>query len=88
MLSLPQELTHAAANACLEQLTRGLASEAEKVVVDAQALQRFDSSALAVLLEFRRVCARQGKSLLVQGLPAHLLDLASLYGVEDLVPRA
>jgi phospholipid transport system transporter-binding protein len=87
VLSLPVELTHAQATSCLEQLTAGLAAEtASPVVVDATALGRFDSSALAVLLELRRVCQRAGKVLVVQGLPGHLSDLATLYGVEGLLP--
>lgn len=86
MLSLPVELTHGEANACLSQLMAGLGAEPAAVVVNAQPLQRFDSSALAVLLELRRNCLRAGKSMVVQGLPKHLLDLAVLYGIETLLP--
>lgn len=85
MLRLPQELNHASANACLAQLTEGLVAESAQVVVDAQPLQHFDSSALAVLIEFRRACARAGKGLAVQGLPQRLRDLSALYGVEELL---
>ncbi len=86
MLSLPTELTHDQAKKCLAQLTSGLALEGAQVVVDASALQRFDSSALAVLLELRRICLRAGKGLQVKGLPKHLGDLATLYGIESLLP--
>ena len=87
MLRLPAELTHGQATACLAQLVSGLKSETvSPVVVDATALGRFDSSALAVLLELRRTCQRAGKALVVQGLPPHLGDLATLYGVEGLLP--
>lgn len=87
MLRLPAELTHGQAKACLAQLVSGLKAEtASPVVVDATALGRFDSSALAVLLELRRTCQRDGKTLVVQGLPPHLSDLATLYGVEGLLP--
>lgn len=87
MLNLPAELTHAQARSCLDQLTAGLAAEtSSSVVVDATALGRFDSSALAVLLELRRVCQRAGKALVVQGLPRKLSDLATLYGIEGLLP--
>lgn len=87
MLSLPVELTHGQAKACLAQLIAGLGAEtASPVVVDAKALGRFDSSALAVLLELRRACMRGGKVLVVQGLPPHLSDLATLYGVAGLLP--
>ena len=87
MLRLPAELTHGQAKACLAQLISGLDAEvASPVVVDATALGRFDSSALAVLLELRRTCQRAGKALVVQGLPKHLGDLATLYGIEGLLP--
>lgn len=86
MLSLPAELTHVQAKSCLQQLTVGLAAEtASSVVVDATALGRFDSSALAVLLELRRSSLRAGKTLAVQGLPSKLSDLAALYGIEELL---
>ena len=87
VLSLPAELTHAQAKACLAQLTAGVGAEAGlSVVVNATALGRFDSSALAVLLELRRVCQRAGKAMAVQGLPQQLSDLAALYGIEGLLP--
>lgn len=88
MLSLPEELNHLGANACLAQLTQGLTTQPAQVVLEATALHRFDSSALAVLLEFRRACVRVGKTVVVQGLPGRLQDLATLYGVGELLPRA
>lgn len=88
MLSLPAELTHRQANGCLAQLVAGAMAEPGAVVVDAAPLQRFDSSALAVLLELRRVCQGTGKQLTVAGMPAHLGDLAALYGIEALLPQS
>ena len=87
MLSLPLELTHRQANACLAQWRAGLdaAPAGETVVVDASALERFDSSALAVLLELRRIAQRSQKTLQVQAQPPHLSDLAKLYGIETLL---
>lgn len=87
MLSLPSELTHSQANALLAQLRAGLdaAPAGETVVVDASALERFDSSALAVLLELRRIAQRSQKTLQVQAQPPHLSDLAKLYGIETLL---
>lgn len=83
---LPSELTHVQANACLHMLTQGLRGEAgAEVAVDATALVRFDSSALAVLLEFRRECLAQGKTLVLRGLSMRLSDLAVLYGVGELL---
>ena len=87
MLTLPVELTHSQAKACLRELVAGLGAEtASPVVVNATALVRFDSSALAVLLELRRACLLAGKTLVVQGLPTHMSDLATLYGIEGLLP--
>lgn len=88
MLSLPVTLTHEQAKGCVLQLTQALRAEAAQVVVDAAKLRHFDSSALAVLLELRRECARAGKRFVVQGLPSRLLDLAKLYGISGLLPSA
>jgi phospholipid transport system transporter-binding protein len=51
-------------------------------------LQKFDSSAIAVLLECRREAQIQGKSFSVRGLPERLRALAALYGVAQLLPAA
>jgi len=88
MLSLPAELTHVQANACLAQLAAGVKAEGAVVALNAEPLQRFDSSALAVLLEFQRTCAGLGKTVAVQGLPRQLLALATLYGIEGLLHSA
>ena len=48
-------------------------------------LQRFDSSALAVLLSLRRSCQRHGKTLAMRGLAPRLRTLAGLYGVSGLL---
>ncbi len=76
------------ANACLKQLTMGIASEDSVVTLNAESLQKFDSSALAVLLQLQRQCMAAGKSLAVQGLPRQLLALATLYGIEGLLHSA
>ncbi|MDO8699567.1 MAG: STAS domain-containing protein [Rhodoferax sp.] len=87
MLVLPQELTQGQATACLRMLVQGLRSQlGPQVVVDASALTRFDSSALAVLLEFRRESLAAGKNFAIRGLPARLGDLATLYGIIELLP--
>jgi phospholipid transport system transporter-binding protein len=89
VLALPAELTQSQATACLRSLVKGLKSGSEPaVVVDATALARFDSSALAVLLELRREALAVGKTFAVQGLSARLQNLAVLYGISDLMPAA
>lgn len=87
MLVLPKELTQSQATACLRTLVEGLRSLTEShVVVDASALSRFDSAALAVLLSFRRETLAAGKRFSIFGLPARLSDLATLYGIAELLP--
>ena len=89
MLVLPQELTQPQANDCLRALVQDLASvPGSEAAVDASALSRFDSSALAVLLEFRRAALAQGKRFSTLGLPTRLADLATLYGVVELLAAA
>ena len=89
MLVLPPELTHAQARASLRLLLEGLKAlppQASGVVtVDASALRRFDSSALAVLLECRRNALSFGKTFAIQALPDALRSLAGLYGVQELL---
>lgn len=89
-LRLPSELTHRQATACLAQLLQSLraVSGGGAAVVDASALQVFDTSALAVLLEFRREALAAGVSFGVQGLPAALQGMAGLYGVDALLQVA
>jgi phospholipid transport system transporter-binding protein len=87
MLVLPAELLQTTASQALLTLAPALESASEaQVTVDASALTRFDSTALAVCLELRRTAARAGKSLVWQAMPARLLDLARLYGIADLLP--
>lgn len=86
MLVLPADLTRNQASACLQMLVQGLRALADAVVVvDASALQRFDSSALAVLLELRRESQAQGKSLRIRALPQRLRDLGDVYGIAELL---
>jgi len=87
VLVLPAELTHAQASACVRMLVQALRSApGTEVVADASALQRFDSSALAVLLECRREALVLGRQFAVSQLPARLRALAALYGVAGLLP--
>ncbi|MCG2591295.1 STAS domain-containing protein [Ramlibacter sp. XY19] len=89
MLVLPAELTHAQAPACARMLAQALRSQpGQQAVADASALQHFDSSALAVLLECRREALAQGKSFAVSQLHPRLRELAGLYGVAELLPEA
>jgi phospholipid transport system transporter-binding protein len=88
MLLLPTEITHGSARACAHMLVQALQKGEAVVVADATALQRFDSSALAVLLECRREAQVAGKTFSVRGLPERLRALARMYGVAELLPAA
>jgi phospholipid transport system transporter-binding protein len=92
-LKLPPTLMHEQANACLSAWVSQLQVQAptpqpDPVLVDASALSEFDSSALAVLLGLRRVAKQQGRSVRVAGMSPRLRELATLYGVLDLLPPA
>ena len=89
MLTLPSDLTHRDAAArlvqSLEQLAAADSVSTSEFQVDASALQHFDSSALAVLLELRRQAQVRGQSFQVTGMTARLSELAGLYGVDELL---
>jgi phospholipid transport system transporter-binding protein len=69
----------------LEQLAAADSVSTSELQVDASALEHFDSSALAVLLELRRQAQVRGQSFQVTGMSARLSELASLYGVDELL---
>jgi len=85
-LPLPAELTAAQARAASARLQAQIcASQGAQVLLDASAVQIFDSCALAVLLACQRSARRAGKTLAVQHWPAGLQALAALYGVDALL---
>ena len=87
MLVLPAELTHEHAVACCRMLEQRMRSSRDpEVIADASSLNRFDSSALAVLLDCRREALALGRTFSVKGLPPRLRVLAGLYGVGELLP--
>ena len=58
------------------------------LTIDFAAITEVDSSAVALLLEWRREAMRLKKGLNFVNLPANLLALADLYGVTGLIqPR-
>ncbi len=52
---------------------------------DLSGVQRCDSSAVALLLAWQRAAHARGMRLELQGIPASLTSLATLYGVESLI---
>ncbi len=88
-LTLPAQLTLPQARAVLEALLQALRTQTQaQWVCDASALQVFDSSALAVLLECRRHALAAGKTFAVCALPPARAGMATLYGVAELLPAA
>ncbi len=90
MLALPVTVTIAEALETLKQLTQAAAGESgAELTLDASALVRFDTSALAVLLECKRLAQAGGKRFTLVHAPSRLVDLARLYGLGPLLmPQA
>lgn len=89
MLTLPATIALADAQAVMRPLADAIAREpAGTLNIDAVSLQRFDSSALAVLLECRRLAEKSGRSLQLHNAPPRLSQLARLYGVAELLGMA
>jgi len=84
---LPVRLMHEQAQACCAQLVSAIESSpaGAAVEVDAGALEHFDSSALAVILEARRRAAASGRTVVLVDPPPRLQSLARLYGIDKLV---
>jgi phospholipid transport system transporter-binding protein len=57
----------------------------DRLTIDFSAISGVDSSAVALLLEWRRQALARGKSLSYVNLPPNLLALAQLYGVDELI---
>ena len=83
-IALPARITMSDARATLAQL-QPLLLAADAPVIDASALADLDTAAIAVLLDCRRQAQAAGKTLQVVGAPVKLAQLATLYGVADLL---
>jgi len=59
--------------------------DAGDVVVDLQAVTEVDSSALSLLLEWRREAQRHNVHVHYRNFPPNLTSLATLYGVNEIV---
>lgn len=58
------------------------------LVVDASALEVYDTATIALLLELRRKAAASGAVLRLEGAPTTLVQLATLYGVGELLDNS
>jgi phospholipid transport system transporter-binding protein len=76
--SLPAVLAESAAYAERPDLP-------DKLTIDFSGISHVDSSAVALLLEWRRQALKRGKNLQFVNLPDNLMELAELYGVADLI---
>ena len=76
--TIPQVLEESAAYAARTDLP-------ERLTIDFAAITSVDSSAVALLLDWRRMAAKRGKTLVFVNLPANLNALAELYGVAELI---
>jgi phospholipid transport system transporter-binding protein len=84
MLALPAKLEHSQA---LSTKTFNWLEHAKGAnwQIDAGGLQTFDSSALALLLDLRRGAVAAGAVLQIHNAPARLTQLATLYGINELI---
>ncbi len=82
MFALPSIFNHVQATPSM-----GLqaAVQAAQWRIDCAALTSFDSSALAFLLDMQRAANKSNAVLTVHNAPARLTQLATLYGVNNLI---
>ena len=85
-MKLPAVATLNEAAALAATLPEAVASGSGVLRVDASALTVFDSSTIALLLQAQRLAQAAGRGFEVLGTPPKLLELASLYGVDGLLP--
>jgi len=83
-MKLPVTLTLDQAAAALAALPADGSAHA----IDASALREFDTSALALLLQAKRLAQAAGQGFEVTGAPPKLQQLAQLYGVDELLGLA
>ena len=89
-LALPEQLRHEEAPAWIDRLEAAIAAlgrgpNGDPVPIDCSALDRFDSSAVVVLLGALRCAQAAGVPITLKNLPDKLVKLASLYGVDGLL---
>jgi phospholipid transport system transporter-binding protein len=88
VVALPETLTLAEANAAVRAVEQALGQgtvEKGALVIDASGLRSFDTAAIAVLLEARRLAQAAGRLLSVRSAPPAMVELSGLYGVDALL---
>ncbi len=84
-MKLPPQATLEQAAALAQTLPAAVADGNGVLRIDASDLRSFDSSAIALLMQARRMAQAAGRGFEVAGAPAKLAELARLYGVEELL---
>lgn len=84
-MQLPATVTLDQAAELAATLPATVASGSGPLRIDASALQAYDSSAIALLLQARRLAQAAGRDFEVVAAPGKLVELARLYGVEALL---
>ncbi len=90
MLTLPVKLNHSQAASSKASSSADAGNWVERArasdwQIDASQLEAFDSSALALLLDLRRSAMIENAKLVIHHAPARLTQLATLYGVSELI---
>jgi len=84
VLVLPAELRHQEAPVWIERVSR-VGRPQGPVRINCAAVERFDSSALAVLLAALRAAQAAGVAFECLNPPPKLRQLAALYGIDSLI---
>ena len=84
-LAVEGQLTMETVPALFESGLQYLANE--DLRVDFSKVESVDSAAVSLLLGWTRAAQRSKRTMQVTGLPADLLSLARLYGVDELLPQ-
>ncbi len=84
-MKLPAEAHLDQAAALAATVPAELAACTGDFVVDASALKTYDTSTISLLLQARRAAQAAGRGFVVTGLPRQLEQLATLYGVDELL---
>ena len=84
-MKLPPTLTLDSAAEALRTLHDAAGRNQGALAIDASALTAFDTAALALLLQAKRLARSGGRAFQVHGAPPKLTQLAQLYGVAELL---
>jgi len=84
-MKLPPTLTLDGAASALRSLHDAAGNSQGALAIDASALTAFDTAALALLLQAKRLARSGGRAFEVRGAPPKLTQLAQLYGVAELL---